>query len=434
MVKTTREVIRIYTCFFKPSPADLGNQGPETFLHLSTETLNPGIMDEINFYRDLPSAKLPLAGFFCESRFHDVPASWHVIISDVKNSTLAVSAGRHSDVNLVAAGSLIAALNVAKKHGIEVPFFFGGDGSTLLVPSQILAETMRGLAAHSRNCKRNFGLDMHIGSVPVKELLDGGQQLKLAKLEIDSVYSKAIALGNGLRFAEQKIKQHKADNPETVPANTLLNLTGLECRWNKVAPPVEEAENSCFLIEAVEPQNQLPVFTAVFAAIEAIYGDLQKRNPLCPAQLKPLYSWQKLKKEMLVKFGTWRPAYFLDAFLRTLFGVFSFRYNWDIGGVKGQDYLAQLIAHADTLTVDGRITTIVCSTPDKHGQFLDYLSQKEQKGLLVYGHHISKESIMTCYIENRNTKHIHFVDGADGGYTEASKELKGKLKKLHLVD
>ena len=120
--------------------------------------------------------------------------------------------------------------------------------------------------------------------------------------------------------------------------------------------------------------------------------------------------------------------------LRMVFGAFSFRYNWDIGGIRANDYLAQLIAHADTLTVDGRITTIICSTPDKHRQFLDYLCQEEQKGLLVYGHHVSKESIMTCYIENRNAKHIHFVDGADGGYTEASKELKGKLKKLHLVD
>lgn len=35
---------------------------------------------------------------------------------------------------------------------------------------------------------------------------------------------------------------------------------------------------------------------------------------------------------------------------------------------------------------------------------------------------------MTCYIEDRKYKHIHFVDGADGGYTEAAKELKAKRK------
>jgi hypothetical protein len=55
---------------------------------------------------------------------------------------------------------------------------------------------------------------------------------------------------------------------------------------------------------------------------------------------------------------------------------------------------------------------------------------QEKEGNLIYGHHISKESVMTCYIQNRNAKHIHFVDGSDGGYTEAAKEFKMKLKLL----
>jgi len=30
------------------------------------------------------------------------------------------------------------------------------------------------------------------------------------------------------------------------------------------------------------------------------------------------------------------------------------------------------------------------------------------------------------YIENYKDRHVHFLDGADGGYTEAAKELKSK--------
>ncbi|HET7896463.1 MAG TPA: DUF3095 family protein, partial [Flavisolibacter sp.] len=162
--------------------------------------------------------------------------------------------------------------------------------------------------------------------------------------------------------------------------------------------------------------------------------NLQQRCPICIEQLKPLYSWQRLKKEMLLKFGKWRPVYLLDAFLRTLFGVFAFRHDWDIGGIKAQAYLQQLIAHADTLTIDGRVTTIVCGTPAQQEIFIRYLAEQEQNGNLVFGHHNSRESIMTCYIENRNARHIHFVDGADGGYTEASKELKQKQGNLHLAE
>jgi len=55
------------------------------------------------------------------------------------------------------------------------------------------------------------------------------------------------------------------------------------------------------------------------------------------------------------------------------------------------------------------------------------------KKCINFWHHVSKESIITCYIENRNSKHIHFVDGADGGYTEAAKAFKAKLNYLRLA-
>lgn len=389
-------------------------------------------MNELNFYRDLPFFKLPLANLFKEENFSDVPATWHVIITDVKNSTAAVATGKHNDVNLAAAGSLIAALNVARKRNVEVPFFFGGDGSTLLVPESLHSEAMVALVAHSLNCKTSFGLEMHIGSMPVAEIVAANRWVRLAKLEIDSAYSKAIAIGDGLRFAEQRIKGAVRD-ADALPLNAELNLTGLECRWNKVKPPADEAENVCYLIEAADPQQQPAVYAALFTTIENIYGDLQKRNPLCMEQLRPLFSWQKLKKEMLAKFGKMKPGYFVNAFLRSLYGNFSFKYDWNIGGVKAKEYLAQLIAHADTFAVDGRVNTIICGTGEQHRQFLDYLSAEEKKGLLIYGHHNSKESIMTCYIEARDQKHIHFVDGADGGYTEASKEFKSKMKQLQSV-
>ncbi len=43
--------------------------------------------------------------------------------------------------------------------------------------------------------------------------------------------------------------------------------------------------------------------------------------------------------------------------------------------------------------------------------------------------HITNDSIMSCYIENKEEKHIHFVDGTEGGYTSAA--IMFKLKKLN---
>src|ERR1044072_370622 len=101
-------------------------------------------MSSTHFYRDLVAQELPVTAVFREDRFTELPDDWFLIISDVKNSTEAVNAGRHNDVNLVAAGSLIAALNIARRRKMEIPFFFGGDGGTLLVPGDILNEIMAG--------------------------------------------------------------------------------------------------------------------------------------------------------------------------------------------------------------------------------------------------------------------------------------------------
>jgi hypothetical protein len=275
-------------------------------------------MNELDFYRDLPALKLPVVQIFQYGYFTEVPPGWHIIISDVKNSTLAVNAGRHNDVNLVAAGSLIAALNVAKKHNVEVPFFFGGDGGTVLVPGELLYEVLTGLFAHNKNAIRNFGLELHIGSMPVQQVIQSGHSIRIAKLEIDSVYSKAITIGDGLRFAEQIIKQDLAERPSSDEGE--LNLTGLECRWNKVKPPADEAENVCYLIEAVDVNNHLSVYAATFKKIEEVYGDVQMRSPLSIEKLRPLLTFQKLKKEMLAKFGRWRIGYFLNLFMRNFLG------------------------------------------------------------------------------------------------------------------
>jgi len=47
-----------------------------------------------------------------------------------------------------------------------------------------------------------------------------------------------------------------------------------------------------------------------------------------------------------------------------------------------------------------------------------------------YGIHASPAAIITCIIFNYGTDHVHFLDGSDGGYTMAAKEMKRQLKAL----
>ncbi|OWF65200.1 hypothetical protein B6A14_05155 [Polynucleobacter hirudinilacicola] len=46
------------------------------------------------------------------------------------------------------------------------------------------------------------------------------------------------------------------------------------------------------------------------------------------------------------------------------------------------------------------------------------------EGKLNYGTHYSNRTLMTCFVSSIE-KHIHLVDGADGGYAYAATKLKG---------
>ncbi len=78
------------------------------------------------FYSELPLNEVPLNELLAGRKFFvPVPDDWHVVITDIKNSTQAVKDGLHQVVNLVATGSIIASLNIARKANSTIPFFSG---------------------------------------------------------------------------------------------------------------------------------------------------------------------------------------------------------------------------------------------------------------------------------------------------------------------
>jgi len=390
-------------------------------------------LEDKDFYKNLPAIELPLAEVFQRNAFSPFASGWHVVIADVKNSTAAVNGGKHDDVNLVSAGCLVVALNIAKAANVEIPFFFTGDGGTAFVPSIILEEVLQGLKTHNQNSIENFGLEFHIGSIPITQITAAGHLLYIAKVQFAKNFSKPVIIGDGLQYAERLVKGASPNILPTDNNNSELNMEGLECRWDKIKPPDKNKEIVCYLVETFTPQKQAEVYGQVLQKMDEIYGEADRRNPVSIDSLRLLISVRKIKKETMAHFGFLKKKYIIIGLLETFIGRLYFYYNWRVNKLRGQEYLKQIVANADTLTIDGRINTILLGTKDQRLRFVQYLQQQEQAGHLLYGHFRTSESIMTCYIENRNKKHIHFVDGSDGGYTEAAKELKLKLKNRGLL-
>lgn len=363
-----------------------------------------------------------------QNRFNAVPEEWHVVVTDIKKSTQAVDNGDHQIVNLVAAGSIIAALNIARDRGINIPFFFGGDGGTLIVPPDILEPLIMALNEHRANTARNFGLELRVGHIPVAQIYQQKIQLQIAKIRINELLTIPMVLGDGLQYAEEVIKSNDYIQSSSQNEQSYLSLEGMECRWNRISPPDHCEEVVSLLVFGKTKDQQAKMFKDVLNAIESIYGPQTEREPISVSKLQLRPTLGKIKTEMQSKLGRFDLLYLVKNWIFTLMSKGYLRV-----AKSANHQLHRVVQLSDTLVLDGRISTVISGTPEQRKRLQAALEQMENEGLLYYGLHVSKASIMSCYVRDNSNLNIHFVDGADGGYSMAAKILKEKLRENAVI-
>ncbi len=387
-------------------------------------------MDSLLFYNNLLSHEESVNELLCRSdAFEQIPTDWQIIVTDIKGSTKAVKNGLFEVVNLIATGSIIAALNIAAKSKIDIPFFFGGDGATLLVPPALLSEIIAALVQHQNNVKKEFNIDLRVGSLPVSEVYENNRKLKIAKVSINALHTIPIVLGTGLHYAEKLIKLRDISFYQQGDENATLNLEGMECRWNRISPPKDKDEILCLLIRTINESEQALIFKKILDKADEIYGSHKKRNPISLPKLQLDAGFNKVLVELKMR----RPRFTFLEWLKNWLYVVIGKY-WYLKSKPGEKYLNELIQLSDIFVLDGQINMIISSRTAQRETlefFLDYL---ENKGEIIYGIHISQKSIMSCYVRNRDTNHIHFIDGSGGGYTQAAIMLKDKMKKKDMIN
>ncbi|WP_092136562.1 DUF3095 family protein [Bizionia paragorgiae] len=376
------------------------------------------------FYTKLPNHQQSAKELLSQMEvFQRIPKDWYIVVTDIKGSTAAVESGYSELVNLIASGSIIAALNIASKYEIDIPFFFGGDGATLLVPSVLLGETMEALSLHKENIKKEFAINLRVGNRSVSYVYENNQELKIAKARVNTLHTIPIVLGNGLHFAENAIKSNDKELSVADPSKASLDLNGMECRWNKIPPPENSNEVVTLLVDALIESEQASVFQNVLEKTDEIYGSLTHRNPISIPKLKLNFDYKRIKTELKASNQKLGIINFLKVWVMGVIGKYYYLPN-----SKGKAYLNELIQLSDILVIDGRINMVISGTTKQRQLLIDYLDGLEKDKRIIYGIHVSNESIMSCYVRDRNAKHIHFVDGGSSGYTRAAKVLKEKIQ------
>lgn len=378
-----------------------------------------------SFYQDLEPMH-SLRDLHDLSHYIDVPDTWYVALSDVRGSTEAIAKGKYKAINSVAAASICGMLNAIPD--IEVPFVFGGDGASILIPPQSVAIAKAVLSDTRALAKQAFDLDLRVGIVPVQAVVRAGHRLQVAKLHLSDNYQQAIFTGGGLSYAEDLLKapDHNTDFDVTEDDTVhQADFSGYECRWN--AMPAQHSEVVSLLVQAQAntTQQRHDIYRDVLGTIDMIYGDTVQRHPFKVDKMRvntnPLdYSVEKGLRP--ASGNRWWDG--LRLMFWAILGYLKWRFVDKIWG----DYRQVVYESTDHEKFDDVLRMTISGDETQRQTLERYLEVKHEQGYLVYGVHISDASLMTCIVFDRFGRQVHFVDGTNGGYAQAASYLKKQIK------
>jgi hypothetical protein len=380
-----------------------------------------GPMQSAEFYSGVPTFDR-FEALLDAANYRPLPEDWMLVCTDIVNSTDAAQQGRYKSVNMAGA-SLIAAVRNA--CGIDLPFAFGGDGALVAVPGSLRAEAEAAVAAVQTWVAEELGLEIRGAVVPMADVRASGRDVLVARFRASQMVDYAMFAGGGVRWADAMLKAgHYGVAP--APTGARPDLTGLSCRWSPVA-----SRNGVVLsliavpVEGSDPRG----FVTLLDDISAICrGAERDGNPIGVDRLRLGYPAAAIGMELSARtarrVAAWLKVHF-EVFLVNLLRVVPA----SIGGFQLIPYKEDLVANSDFRKFDDGLKM----TLDVDGGAADLielrLERAAREGVCIYGVQRQKEALLTCLVATaRQRDHMHFVDGAAGGYAVAASRLKSRAR------
>lgn len=386
-------------------------------------------MPNTGFYRDLT----PLASFEAamDTQAHvDLPDDWWVVIADVVNSTQAIAEGAYKKVNTVGVACIAAIANIDRR--LELPFIFGGDGATCAIPDSLREPAIVALRGAQHLAADSFGLKLRAGLVRVADLRADGQWTRVARIALSPLVMLPVFSGRGWEAAESRVKAGQGAlmvDPDGGPA--AASFEGFECRWQNV-PSFRDVKLSLIVVAtSADAASNQQTYQQVLATIHEIFGDPGAHHPLRLDGMHLSFSPLTLASEMQVRTAgrgaLAKLGYLLRMLLQNAAGWWLFSRNIDTKAVHWSRYRDDMVRNTDVRKFDGALRMVLDASEAQAAELERRLAAAHAAGQLAWGVHKSREALITCLIESHEGRHMHFIDGSDGGYALAARQLKAQL-------
>jgi DUF3095 family protein len=358
--------------------------------------------------------------------YSPLPDDWTIGVADIVESTKAIAAKRYKAVNMAGAAVIAAVTNALE--GREFPFVFGGDGASFAVAPSDLGAAREALAATATWVRDDLDLIMRVALVPIEAIRAQGLDVRVARFGPSANLSYAMFSGGGLGFAEAAMKRGEFAVEPAAPG-TQPDLSGLSCRFEEM-PSARGVILSLLVLPAKDSDPH--AFRKVIEEIIALAERSPDAGRPVPAG-GPALHWppQGLDFEARTKRGGPLFARRALVFASTLWTYAVIHFGLRIGKFKARDYMQQVVDNSDFRKYDDGLRMILDCSEELARALAERLAQASADGVARYGLHRQDAAMMTCFTPSAmRSDHVHFIDGARGGYASAASAMKAMVGSL----
>jgi hypothetical protein len=349
-----------------------------------------------------------------------LPDDWSIGVADIVESTRAIAEARYKAVNMAGA-SVIAGITNAL-GGREFPFVFGGDGASFAVSPKDHDRAREALAATAVWVEESLNLVMRVALVPASAVRAQGLDVRVARFGPSPNLSYAMFSGGGLNWAEAAMKRGEFAVPKA-PPGTQPDLSGLSCRFEEI-PATRGLILSVLVMPArdADPAAFRKVIEDVVALVER---SPDAGRPVPPGG--PPLRWPPAGVEYEARAARGGSLFRRRSFVlaNTLWAYLVMRFGIKVGKFVPKTYVQQVVENSDFRKYDDGLRMILDCTPEVEQALTQRLADAAANGVVRYGLHRQDAAMMTCFTPSvMRSDHVHFIDGARGGYASAATALK----------
>jgi hypothetical protein len=352
--------------------------------------------------------------------YSPLPDDWSIGVADIVESTKAIAAQRYKAVNMAGAAVIASVTNAL--GGREFPFVFGGDGASFAVSPDDLAAAREALAATATWVSEDLDLVMRVALVPVSAIRAQGLDVRVARFGPSANLSYAMFSCGGLGWAEAAMKRGEFA-VEAAPPGTQPDLSGLSCRFEEI--PAARGLILSVLVVPTANADPLAFRKVIEDVIQLVERTPDAGRPV-PSGGPPL-KWPPQGLDYEARAARGGPLFVRKGAVLalTLWAYVVMRLDIKVGAFVPQNYVRQVVENSDFRKYDDGLRMILDCSEELASALTERLARAAENGLVRYGLHRQDAAMMTCFTPSvMRADHVHFIDGARGGYASAATALK----------